>query len=135
MTIDDYEALYSLWKGIEGIGLSDADSRDNIKLYLARNPNMSFVGKAGPLLVGSILCGHDGRRGYIHHLAVKTEYRGKGIGGSLLDAGLSALSQAGIQKCHVFVFSTNDAGLVFWNSRGWSRRDDLLVFSQNLPIK
>jgi putative acetyltransferase len=129
-TIDWYEEVYSLWEQCNGIALSGADSRDNIALYLQRNPGMSFVAIEDGNIAGSILSGHDGRRGYIHHLAVRSEYRRKGLGRKLAEKCISALQKAGIQKCHLFIFNHNTNGIAFWKAIGWTRRSELSIISK-----
>ncbi len=131
-TIDHYEAVMDLWLEAEGVGLSSADSRESIQSYLQRNPGMSFVATDNNSLVGAILCGHDGRRGYIHHLAVHEAYRGQGIGAELADTCLDALEDIGIKKCHLFIMLDNVDGIQFWQSIGWTPREDLGVMSMEL---
>lgn len=129
-TIDTYDEVISLWKDCEGIGLSDADLKENIQKQLERNPGMSFVAYENNKLVGAVLCGHDGRRGYIHHLGVHRDYRLQGIAQSLIIQCLSMLKSVGIQKCHTFVFNNNTDGMNFWESIGWSQRMDIIVLSK-----
>jgi len=132
-TIDRYEDDIPLWKETEGIGLSDADSKDSIRFYLERNPNMSFVVKdKEDTILGAVLCGHDGRRGYIHHLAVRQGFRRQGMGRKLVQECLSQLQAAGIQKCHIFIFHNNLNGINFWKSIGWTYREDLQIISRTL---
>ncbi len=130
MTIHDYDAVLALWQSADGVGLSDADSREAIGRYLARNPGLSFTAWDGDLLVGAVLCGHDGRRGYVHHLAVRPSYRRQGIGKALASRCLDALAAEGIDKCHLFVFAINADAIAFWKRIGWSQRVDLNVMSQ-----
>lgn len=130
MTIEDYEQVYSLWEGSAGIGLSDADSRENIAQYLAHNPGMSFVAYEGETLVGAVLCGHDGRRGYLYHLAVRESHQRNGLGGDLVKHCISVLAAQNIQKCHIFVFKDNDEGIQFWEKVGWELRVDLVINSK-----
>ena len=130
MTIDDYEAVYALWESTEGIGLSNADSKEGIKTFLERNPGLSYVALDGDQLVGAVLCGHDGRRGYIHHLAVAKTHRKRGIGRSLVNRCVFALMQIGIAKCHLFIFEDNQDAVEFWKKIGWSRRVELMMMSQ-----
>ena len=128
------DAVLALWKQCEGIGLhDDCDSREGIQVYLDRNPGMSFVAEAGGRLVGAVLAGHDGRRGYIHHLAVHPEYRRHGIGRQLVQHCLDALREIGISKCHIFIFNENTAGLAFWESVGWTARTDIRIVSRDIP--
>lgn len=129
MTIEAYDKIYSIWCSIPGIGLSNADSKKAIEKYLKRNPNMSFSCYDGNKIVGTILCGHDGRRGYIHHTCVLSEYRGKNIGKKLVEKALEVLKNEGIDKCHLFVFCDNEVGKNFWKRLGWEKRSDLLVYS------
>lgn len=125
----DYPAARQLWESMEGIGLSEADSADGIARYLKRNPGLSLVAVDGSRLIGTILCGHDGRRGFIHHLAVRPGRQRQGIGGELLRRALVQLAAEGIAKCHVFVFQTNGAGREFWRRIGGQERVDLAMFS------
>ncbi len=130
--IADYEEVVELWKRTEGIGLSSADSRERINQYLQRNPGTSFTAWDGKGLVGAVLSGHDGRRGYLHHLAVDAEYRKHGIGRLLSDTCLSALGQQGIDKVHIFVYKTNQGGLTFWEKAGWKLRETLALMSYDI---
>jgi ribosomal protein S18 acetylase RimI-like enzyme len=132
LTIDDFESVYAVWAGSEGIGLSDADSKEGIKRFLVRNPGLSFVALDGDQIVGAALCGHDGRRGYIHHLAVITTHRKRGIGKSLVSRCVFALMQIGISKCHLFVFDENQDAINFWQNVGWTQRVELMMMSQHL---
>ena len=130
MTIEDYEQVYSLWESLAGIGLSDADSRENIAQYLAHNPGTSFVAFEGDTLVGAVLCGHDGRRGYLHHLAVKESHQRRGIGEDLVNHCIFALSAMNIHKCHIFVFKDNGDAIEFWEKVGWEQREELVLISK-----
>ncbi|GAK60742.1 GCN5-related N-acetyltransferase [Candidatus Vecturithrix granuli] len=132
MTMADYDAMLALWKISEGIGLSNADSRDNMTSYLQRNPGLSFVAYDGDQLVGTVLCGHDGRRGYLHHLAVSTSHRHQGIGRKLANQALTMLQQQGIEKCHLFVIKNNREALAFWKRVGWKKRVDLVLMSKTI---
>lgn len=128
MSIADYDEALALWQATEGLGLSAADSREAITRYLARNPGMSFVARAdGGELVGAVLCGHDGRRGYLHHLVVRPGYRGHGLGRDLAEHCLAALRAEGIDKCHLFVKRSNIAGQTFWQRTGWTERNLILM--------
>ena len=129
MTLADYEAMYALWLACAGVGLGASDSREQIGLFLARNVGTSFVAEANGRLIGTILGGHDGRRGYVHHTAVHPDFRHRGIGQQLVDACLAALQAQGILKCHLFVRQTNEAAQAFWRSVGWHKRQDLLLMS------
>lgn len=129
MTMDDYPAAYELWTEIEGMGLGEADSREAIAAFLDRNPGHSFVCIIDQQLVGTVLCGHDGRRGFLYHVAVSKHYRNRGIGRQLVDRALRSLKAAGITKCHLMVYADNLAGCRFWEKTGWLKRSDIILFS------
>jgi N-acetylglutamate synthase len=132
MTMADYADVIALWKKSENIGLSSADQREKIKAYLDRNPGMSFVAKDNGVIVGAALCGHDGRRGYLHHLAVAESHQKKGTGRKLTEKCLESLGNAGIKKCHLFVFHRNKEGKASWEKIGWTPRTDIQVVSREL---
>ena len=123
MVIEDYDHVLQLWQDTEGIVLSETDAREPLKRYLDRNPGMSFVAHHRTESVGTVLCGHDGRRGYLHHLAVDKRYRHHGIGTALVQACLSALSKEGIVKCNIFLLEKNDAAIDFWEGNGFNLLD------------
>lgn len=125
MTMDDYDAAYALWLAC-GNGLNDIDdSREGIARYLKRNPDTAFVAEDGGVLAGVILCGHDGRRGYIQHMSVLPLYRRRGIGSRLLQRALEALRAQQITKAALVAFRKNAAGNAFWERQGFTVRDDL----------
>jgi N-acetylglutamate synthase len=133
MSMLDYDEAMCLWQSSEGVGLSRADEREAIARYLARNPGMSFVARDGGELVGTVLAGHDGRRGYVHHLAVRTSHRRMGIGRALAGCCLAALKADGIDKTHLFVFGENRTGRDFWREAGWYERLELVIMSIDQP--
>ncbi len=130
MSIEQYSSIYELWENTEGVGLSDSDAKNEIEKFLIRNPGLSFTAWESSKLTGAILCGHDGRRGYIHHLAVRESYRRSGVGKALVDRCIHELKQLGIAKCHLFVFTSNEVGLAFWENLEWIAREELLIMSQ-----
>lgn len=129
MTIDDYDDAIALWQRTPGIGLhlDNADSREQIARYLRRNDGMSFVVRNDDRLIGVVMCGHDGRRGYLHHLAVDDACRQLGIGSALIARCLAALRDEGISHCNINVYVDNLSGRDFWARRGWWERSDLVV--------
>lgn len=128
----DYAEVLALWKRTEGMGLSAADSPERIHQYLERNPGFSLTARLEGALVGAALCGHDGRRGYLHHVAVLPEARGKGIGAMLVRECLARLRAAGIDKCHLFVYRDNETGRSFWQRTGWRERVELVLMSKDI---
>jgi putative acetyltransferase len=132
-TIESYDDVYSLWQNTEGIGLSECDTKEGISTYLERNPGMSFIAEVNGEIVGAVLCGHDGRRGYVHHLAVRKDFQNQGLGRQLVEKCLSVLQKIGIKKCHLFIFNNNIGGIDFWKSIGWTQRSDISIVSKNIP--
>ena len=133
MILDDYDEVHALWKSSEGLETSIADAKESIARFLERNPGLSFVARDEGQIVGAVLCGHDGRRGYIDQLAVKKSHRFQGIGKNLVARCLYKLIQTGIRRWHLFVLEDNDEALAFWNKLGWSKRIELVTMSQSLP--
>ena len=133
MTIEDYNDVYRLWCNTQGMGLNTADdSRAGIEAYLSRNPNTCFVSEVEQEIAGAILAGHDGRRGFIYHLSVSAEHRGKKIGSALVERAMAALEQEGIRKVALVVFDRNQAGNAFWERLGFTKREDLIYRNKSL---
>ncbi len=133
MTIEDYDGVYNLWINTPGMGLNDIDdSREGIKKYLDRNPNTCFVAEEDEKIIGVILSGHDGRRGFIHHTAVDVSKRNQGIGSKLINSAMDALEEEGINKVVLVVFSENKIGNDFWEAKGFIKRDDLNYRNKNI---
>ena len=128
----DYPAARALWAATPGVGLSAADEQAPVLAFLARNPGLSLVAVADGQIIGTILTGHDGRRGYIHHLAVSQSHRRRGIAARLVTEALTGLRREGIGKCHLFVFADNTDARAFWSRIGAIQRDDLVICS--LPL-
>ena len=127
MTINDYEQVYSLWVSTPNMGLNNLDdSKEGIAKYLTRNPNTCFVAEKDGDIIGVILAGHDGRRGFIHHTAVSLSEQRRGVGSALVNAALSALKEEGICKAILVVFKKNEKGNGFWNNQGFTAREDLI---------
>lgn len=132
MTADDYPGAIQLWQSLPGLGLSRADQQDTIARFLEKNPNTCFIALDGEKIIGTALGGSDGRRGYLYHLAVQKEFQRLGLGRQLSEACIAALKSEGLQKCHIFVISSNLEGLRFWERLGWILRQDILVMSKDL---
>lgn len=141
MTIADYDEVFALWRSTKGMGLRSLDdSREGIAAFLRRNPDTNFVAVKDGHVVGVILCGNDGRRGYIYHTVVRSECRKQGIGTRLIEAASEALEKEGITRVCLNVMKTNEAGKAFWTNRGWEEKDFLGFYSkaitdrENLPL-
>ncbi|HEX2971148.1 MAG TPA: GNAT family N-acetyltransferase [Tepidisphaeraceae bacterium] len=130
MSIADYDEVMSFWRDQEGLGLNDSDSRGQIAAFLERNRGMSYVIRDQGCVVAAVLCGHDGRRGSLHHLAVASSHRKRGLGRLLVQRCLDRLREEGIQKCNIFLFATNEEGQQFWRAIGYRERGDLRLLQR-----
>ena len=131
MLLDDHQSLIELFRVTPGVTVREADSIEATEKYLERNPGLNFIATDGEEIVGCVMCGHDGRRGYLQHLVVRTEFRNNGLGQKLYTKCIEALSSVGIEKTHIFVFKTNNLANEFWSKRGWQLREDLNMYSYN----
>ena len=125
MTIEDYDEVFALWTKIRGFGIrSIDDSKEGIEMFLKRNPSTSVVAEEDGKIVGSILCGHDGRRGCLYHVCVDEAHRRKGIGKAMVVQAMEALRAEKINKVTLIAFTDNDLGNAFWNTIGWTKREE-----------
>lgn len=135
-TLADYDQITALWQGCEG--LSGLETREEFHRYLERNPALSQVAEildenSQRQLIAAVMCGHDGRRGYLYHLGVAQTARGQGVGRAIVERCLSLLEVCGIKRCSIHLLSNNDSGELFWRQIGWRERTDLKVFAFDLP--
>lgn len=136
MTIEDYDEVRDLWMNTPGMGLNTLDdSREGIAKYLRRNPTTCFVARNGSELLGAILSGHDGRRGFIYHTAVRVSERNKGIGRRLVDTAIEALRNEGVNKVAFVVFKGNETGNAFWEALGFDERTDLVYRNKTIAMQ
>ena len=124
MSLRDHRRAVALWRRTEGMCVTADDRRAGIALYLRRNRGLCFVATSAGKLVGTVLCGHDGRRGILRHLAVDKRFRGKGIARRLVDLSLRALTRQGVARCNLFVMDTNPSAMAFWLHLGFKPLDD-----------
>ena len=133
MTIEDYRGVYDLWMTIKGFAIrSIDDSKVGVERFLKRNPTTSVVAIEDDKIVGSILCGHDGRRGCLYHVCVHEDYRMRGIGKSMVVHCMKELEKEHISKVSLIAFTQNDIGNAFWKEIGWTKREDLNYYEFTL---
>lgn len=130
--ISDYDAALELWERVEGLEIAEGDDRESVASFLARNPGLSRVATDGATLIGVTLCGHDGRRGYIYHLAVDPAYRARGLGKRLMKECLDGLQQAGLKRALILVADDNPGGRKFWRRYGWEEIPGPIVMGIDL---
>ncbi len=133
MKIEDYDKVFKLWSTINGFAIrSIDDSKEGVEVFLKRNPTTSVVAIHEGEVVGAILCGHDGRRGCFYHVCVNKSFRRKGIGKAMVVYCMEALRKEHINKVSLIAFTKNDIGNAFWNSIGWTKRNDLNYYDFTL---
>lgn len=130
LTLDRYDEVLELMRSTPGVAVRDADSKPAMARYLERNPGLSFIAEVDGKIVGCAFCGHDGRRGYLQHVLVVSEYRKRGIANTLVTRCLDGLEKIGIMKTHIDVFVTNEVGNAYWRRRGWKLRDEIFRYSK-----
>ena len=135
MTKEDYEEVFAMWQITSKRALSNADRKEEIERYLKRNKGLSQVAVIDGKIVGTVLAGHDGRRGYIHHMAVLPEYRRRHIAQTLATTAIKKLAEEGIVKTHIFTYCDNFAGQSFWSSLGFTRRNDIYDYSYEISTE
>ena len=133
MTPDDWDGVAKVWENHEGTNPVD-DSPEGFAKYLRRNPTTSFVAVDDGRIVGTILAGHDGRRGIFHHVSVLEEYRRQGVGKLLVENAVEALRKEGINKVLMVVFRHNENGNDFWEHMGFTVREDLVYRNKYINI-
>ncbi len=129
MTIQDYDEVLKLWKSIDGFYIREIDdSYMGIKKFLTKNPKTNVVAINNNEIIGSILCGYDGRCAYFYHVCVKKEHRHKKIGKNMVDFVMKALKDEGATHINLVAFKENGIGNLFWHDIGWSLKDKLNLY-------
>lgn len=135
LTEYDYDEVYQLWKRTPGLGIYNVDdSKESIKRFIKRNPTTNFVAVENGQIVGTVLAGHDGRRGYLYHACVEEGHRQKSIGRMLIEQVIKAMKAENITKIALVCFLTNDLGNKFWSSLGWTKREDLNYYNLCIDV-
>ncbi len=132
MTAEDYPSVFDLWAATEGMALRNYDdSFEGIAKFLRKNPTSNFVAELDGVIIGTLLCGMDGRRAYLYHTVVRADLRNRGVGKRLLAEAYKAIEAEGIRKSGLLVMADNGQGQAFWASQGWDKREDVIYYSKN----
>ncbi len=127
-TMESYENVVQLWRK-SGISVGSTDTREELERMLQRNPNLFLIGKVNNRIIGVVIGGFDGRRGYVHHLAVDPDYQKKGYGKMIMDELIEKFRKIGVHKIHLFIEKYNKDVVEFYRNLGWEIRDDLIMMS------
>ena len=132
LTPNDFEEVLDFWRYIPGMGIVEKDDTpEGFARFLRRNPDSCFAAVKDGKIVGTILAGHDGRRGHLYHVAVDPAERGQGIATQLVNRAMNALAAAGITKTALVAFCDNKDGNAFWEKLGFTQRPDLVYRNKN----
>jgi len=127
-SIEFYEDIVSLWKKA-GISVGSSDTLEETIRVLQRNPDLFLIGKINNKIICVVIGGFDGRRGYVHHLAVDPDYQKKGYGKKIMDELIEKFREMGVHKIHLFIEKYNKDVVDFYQNLGWEIRDDLIMMS------
>ena len=130
----DIAPALKLWREVPGLGIGLSDRPKDIVAFLQRNPDLSQVATSEDRIVGTLLCGHDGRRGFLYHLGVAPAFQRQGIGRTLVESCVARLEASGIPRTTIHIFATNESAIKFWQSIGWHFRPDLAVMQIQSPV-
>ena len=131
-SIEDYDAAVDLWKRVGGLEICEGDERESVAKFLAHNPGLSRLATDGNKIVGVALCGHDGRRGHIYHLAVDPGCQGRGVGQRLVGECLKGLRRAGLPRAIILVADDNPQGQKFWKQNGWEELGGAIAMGKDV---
>lgn len=131
-SIGDYDAVIALWQKVEGLDIAEGDDRETVRRFLKRNPGMSRVATVESTIVGAVLCGHDGRRGYIYHLAVDPTYQDLGIGRRMAAECREKLKAEGVERVNILVAHDNPRGRDFWKRCGWEELEGAVAMGRDV---
>lgn len=133
MQLEDYDSVLALWKSIEGFYIYQVDdSFEGLRKFLQRNPYTNTIAEHNNQIIGSVLCGYDGRCAYFYHVCVRKEYRHQNIGKHMVEHTIESLRKEGATHINLIAFKTNEIGNLFWHDLGWSLRDDANLYSYTL---
>ena len=134
LTFSDYEKVFSFWNSCDGLNMHHdySETPEGFSYFLDRNPGFCFLARDGEKIIGAVLGSHDGRRGFINHMAVSNEYRNKGIGRILVHNVIESLKSIGIKKILIFVLKSSPDAQAFWKHMGFSKEDIIDTHSLKL---
>jgi ribosomal protein S18 acetylase RimI-like enzyme len=115
----DRGAVIALWKDIFGYSSEHNEPSFVIDQKIKENDSLFFVASDGERIVGTVIAGYDGHRGWIYSMAVAPELRRRGIGGALMRHAEDALSKRGCAKVNLQVVDTNPTAVLYYESLGY----------------
>lgn len=127
-SIKFYEKVIELWRKT-GISVGSSDTKEELERMVQRNRKLFLIGKIDEKLISVVMGGFDGRRGYLHHLAVDPAYQKKGYGKLMMDELMKKFHELGVHKVHLFIEKHNKIVVDFYRNLGWDIRDDLIMMS------
>jgi ribosomal protein S18 acetylase RimI-like enzyme len=129
----DYEAVLALWQNAgPGVSVRPSDRRDEVAKKLQRDPDLFLVAEQDGCLVGVIMGAWDGRRGWLHHLAVAADHRQAGIGSALIAEVEARLRAKGCLKVNLLVWADNEAARRLYARLGYAEMTGLVAMGKEL---
>ncbi len=129
--LGDYQAVVKLWREA-GLVIRPGDDVEGIKLKLQRDPDLFLVAEEESRIVGVVMGAWDGRRGWINHLAVRTDHQRTGIGTTLVRELEKRLISKGAKKVNAQIYQWNKKSLDFFMAAGYEVHNDLIMIGKNL---
>jgi len=129
--LSDYEKVVELWREA-GIVLRPGDEREGIELKLQRDPDLFLVAEDDHQILGVVLGAWDGRRGWINHLAVRSDHQRSGVGKSLVKELERRLAGKGALKVNAQIYKSNRVSVEFFKSLNYEVHSDLIMVGRNL---
>jgi len=129
--LSDWEDAWQLWEAQIKEGNDASWKKEKVDSFLKRNPELSLVAIIDGKLSATVMCGFDGRRGYVYHLAVADVNKRKGIGTALMKLAVAKLKAVGAGKIHLMVFMENECAKKFYHKLGFHDRDDVVLMSNS----
>ena len=126
--IEYYDEVVELWRKA-GIEIVSSDTIDEVTRVLNRNPDLFLIGKLHEKVISVVIGAFDGRRGYVHHLAVDPDYQKIGFGKIIMEALIEQFRTKNIQKVHLFIEKSKKSVVKFYSNLGWDVREDLIMMS------
>ena len=126
--MESYETVINIWRK-SGISIGSSDTKEELERMLQRNPTLFLIGKINKRIIGVVMGGSDGRRGYIHHLAIDPDCQRRGYGKMIVDCLIEKFRQMGVHKVHLFIEKYNIDVVKFYQNLGWEIREDLIMMS------
>jgi len=133
MSVNDLEESITLWSSIAELNFSAPfDTVERLTRFLQKNEKLSSVAKHENKIVGALLCGNDGRRGFFYHIGVDPNYRKQKIATRMVKYSFEKLRNDNIDTCFLFTNDFNLEAQAFWKSVGFGHAPHVMYQSRTI---